>query len=212
MSAVDLGLVACAAAITVAFVGLLAVVNLVHWRRGREGMRRYRAACRALSLHRTPEYWAGESEGTWVGTSSVQYRVRAEADDVSLFTRYVARIDPALGLDLHVFREAVISTADGRTARIDSWRRRSPPPRADLVPDPYDGALHVHAADAPATNARLSSPEVVAAVHAALAAGDDLLITDTQVELLAAPWESSPADLGRRLRIVAALARSLARS
>jgi hypothetical protein len=210
MSGVDLALAACVLVPLGALVLGLVAVSLVRGRRHRAGMEGYRAACRTAGLERTPEGYRGDRGGTSVATSFVRYKVRTGTDDDGHegFTRYVARIEPQLDLDLHVFAGATFSTLDGTTARIVSWRRRPLPPPVALVPDPYRGALHAHGGAAAAP--RLAEPRVVAALHDALAAAQDLLVTDCEVELLTAPYERSPGDLERRLGIAAALARALA--
>lgn len=208
MSAFEIGLVGCGSAPFAALFVLLVALSLTRRSRHRDGMERYRASCRSLGLRQMTHVWAGEIEGIHVGTSWAQHRVLDGGSTFEDFTRYIARIEPPLRLDLHAFKDAVL-TLDGRDARIVSWRRRPLPQAVALVPDPYGAALHVHAADPIAAEARLSAPHVVAALQQALATSDDLLIRDDQVELLAAPYEDSPEELGRRLRIAAALARAL---
>jgi hypothetical protein len=140
----------------------------------------------------------------------VQYKTRTGNGYFERFTRYVARHPRPLGLRLYVYREAVATSSDPRAPRIVPWRLSPLPPPVVLSPDPYAGMLEVRAASADAARAWLCSPRVATALREALTLSQDLRITDEEVELLGAPYETSLDELTQRLRAAAAIAHAFA--
>lgn len=208
---VDILLVGCVAAPIVLFVIAYIAASMHRGRTHRAGMERYRAACRALGLTQTPQFWEGTVDGVRVGTHWVRYRLRTTGGGPRYrrFTSYHAWFPAPLGIDLDTFGQARPSIHDGGyIAEIEPWRRGPRPPR--VWPDIPGVPMHLHAADPAAAHAWFGRPEVGAAIRAAVAASWDVRLTDHEVELIEETYQGDPAELDRRLRLAATLVRALA--